>query len=136
MLVMAPMFHAAGSNGILANIWTTGTQVPLAVFDPGAALDLIEEHGVTETLGVPTMLAGIAEEQHARPRRTDTLRVIAHGGSPIATEVLRRTHAAFPTAELVELYGATELSPRRAAAPTAVPCRPGRSARSRFADQT
>lgn len=111
VLVMAPMFHAAGSNGVLANIWTLGTQVTLAAFDPAVALDLIASHGITETLGVPTMLAAIAEEQHARPRRTDTLRMIAHGGSPIATEVLRRTHSAFPSAELVEVYGATELSP-------------------------
>ncbi|MGE0621022.1 MAG: class I adenylate-forming enzyme family protein [Pseudomonadales bacterium] len=111
MLVMAPMFHAAGSNGILANLWTTGTQVMLPVFDPGAALDLVERHGVTETLGVPTMVAALAEEQLVRPRRTDSLRLISHGGSPITTEVLRRAHAAFPTAELMELYGATELSP-------------------------
>lgn len=111
MLVMAPLFHAAGSNGVLANIWTLGTQVTLAAFDPATALDLIASHAVTETLGVPTMLAAIAEEQLARPRKTDSLRMIAHGGSPIATEVLRRTHKAFPSAELVEVYGATELSP-------------------------
>ncbi|PCJ22936.1 MAG: AMP-dependent synthetase [SAR86 cluster bacterium] len=111
MLVMAPLFHAAGSNGVIANIWTLGTQVTLAAFDPGAALDLIEKHGVTETLGVPTMLAAIAEEQRARPRNTETVRMVAHGGSPIATEILRRTHIAFPNAELVEIYGATELSP-------------------------
>jgi len=111
MLVMAPLFHAAGSNGVIANIWTMGTQVTLAAFDPASALDLIEEHGITESLGVPTMLAAIAEEQHARPRKTDTLKMLAHGGSPIATEILRRTNTAFPTAELVEIYGATELSP-------------------------
>ncbi|TNF91079.1 MAG: AMP-dependent synthetase [Gammaproteobacteria bacterium] len=111
MLVMAPMFHAAGSNGILANIWTIGTQVTLDVFDPAEALRLIEQHGVTETLGVPTMIAAIAEEQHSRPRNTQTLRMITHGGSPVATEVLRRAHSAFPTARLSELYGATELSP-------------------------
>ncbi|HEY5645324.1 MAG TPA: AMP-binding protein [Pseudomonadales bacterium] len=110
-LVMAPMFHAAGSNGILANLWTTGTQVMLGAFDPAAALELIEAHGVTETLGVPTMVAAIAEEQRARPRRVDTLRMILHGGSPITTEVLRRAHASFPAARLMELYGATELSP-------------------------
>lgn len=57
------------------------------------------------------MLAAIAEEQHARPRKTDSLKLLVHGGSPIATEVLRRTHTAFPAAELVEVYGATELSP-------------------------
>lgn len=111
MLVMAPMFHAAGSAAILANIWTLGVQVPLATFNPAAALDLVERHRVTQTLGVPTMLAAIAEEQLARPRRTDCLHMIAHGGSPIASEVLRRTHAAFPGAQLNEIYGATELSP-------------------------
>ncbi len=111
VLVMAPLFHAAGSNAVLANIWTTGCQVTLAAFDPGKALDLIEKHGITVTLGVPTMLAAMAEEQFARPRKVDSLRAIAHGGSPIATEVIRRTHQAFPTAALAEVYGATELSP-------------------------
>ncbi len=111
MLVMAPLFHAAGSNGVLASIWNGGSQVMLPAFDPAEALDLIERERVTMTLGVPTMLAAMAEEQHARPREVDTLRMIGHGGSPIATEVLRRTHAAFPTAQLVEVYGATELSP-------------------------
>ena len=111
MLVMAPMFHAAGSNGILGAIWTGGCQVALGTFDPAAALDLIEEQQITITLGVPTMLAAIAEEQHARPRNTATLRTVAHGGSPIASETVRRTSTAFPTAQMVEVYGATELSP-------------------------
>jgi len=111
MLVMAPLFHAAGSLGVIGNIWTLGTQVTLAAFDPKSALDLIAEHGITESLGVPTMLAAIAEEQHVRPRKTDSLKMLAHGGSPIATEILRRAHSAFPSAELVEVYGATELSP-------------------------
>ncbi len=111
VLVMAPLFHAAGSAGVIANIWTLGTQVTLAAFDPKTALDLIAQHGITDSIGVPTMLAAIAEEQHARPRKTDTLKTLVHGGSPIATEILRRTHSALPTAELIEVYGATELSP-------------------------
>ncbi|MEM7408677.1 MAG: AMP-binding protein [Myxococcota bacterium] len=111
MLVMAPLFHAAGSNGVLANLWTGGRQVALPRFDPGEALDWIAAEGCTATLGVPTMLAAIAEEQLARPRKTETLRWVAHGGSPIASEVVRRVHQAMPSAELVEVYGATELSP-------------------------
>ncbi|MCZ6640499.1 MAG: long-chain-fatty-acid--CoA ligase [Gammaproteobacteria bacterium] len=110
-LVIAPMFHAAGSNGILGCIWMTSCQVTLDAFDPAKALDLIEQHRVTESLGVPTMLAAMAEEQHANPRNTSSLRLLAHGGSPIATEVIKRTKSAFPTAGLVEVYGATELSP-------------------------
>ncbi len=110
-LIAAPLFHAAGSNGVLGAIWTTGTQVTLPAFDPAAALDLVARHGVTETLGVPTMLAALANEQLERPRDTHTLRMIGHGGSPIATEILRRCCSAFPTADFVEVYGATELSP-------------------------
>jgi long-chain acyl-CoA synthetase len=110
-LVMAPLFHAAGSNGVLASIWTGGSQVTLGTFDAAAALDLVQQHRATLTLGVPTMLSAIAEEQLARPRKAGSLRLIAHGGSPIATEVVRRTVMAFPGAEMVHVYGATELSP-------------------------
>ncbi len=110
-LIMAPLFHAAGSNGVLGGIWTGSCQIPLRMFDPATALDYIEKYKVTHTLGVPTMLAAIAELQHAKPRDTSSLKMIAHGGSPIATEVVRRAAEAFPTAEFVHVYGATETSP-------------------------
>jgi long-chain acyl-CoA synthetase len=110
-LIMAPMFHAAGSNGVLTGIWSGSCQIPLKVFDASVALDLIEEHKVTHTLGVPTMIAAIAELQHAEPRDTTSLRLVAHGGSPIATEIVRRAVQAFPTAEFVHVYGMTEGSP-------------------------
>ena len=110
-MLMAPAFHAAGSNAILATLWTGGRHVMLPSFDPAAALDLVATEKVTSTLGVPAMLAGLAEEQRQRPRDTASVRFVGHGGSPIATEVLRRTQEAFPNAELVEVYGATELAP-------------------------
>lgn len=110
-LIMAPLFHAAGSNGVLAAIWAGSCQIPLAVFDPARALDLIERHRVTQTLGVPAMVAAISELQHREPRDTSSLGLIAHGGSPIATEVVRRAHSAFPAAEFVHVYGMTEASP-------------------------
>ncbi|MFN0089862.1 MAG: class I adenylate-forming enzyme family protein [Acidimicrobiales bacterium] len=110
-LIQAPMFHAAGTVAVLGMVWLGGVQVTLPAFDPAAALDLVEAHGVTATLGVPTMVAALAEEQLARPRSVGTLRQLAHGGSPVASEVLRRAHQAFPAAELVHLYGATETAP-------------------------
>jgi long-chain acyl-CoA synthetase len=110
-LIAAPMFHAAGSIAVLATVWNGGQHVVLASFDPGQALDLIAEHGVTHTLLVPTMLAALTDEQSARPRDVSRLRHIAHGGAPIATETVRRAHAAFPDAELLHIYGATETSP-------------------------
>jgi long-chain acyl-CoA synthetase len=110
-LIVAPLFHAAGSVAVLATVWHAGRQVVLPAFDPAAALDLIEREAVTKTLVVPTMLAAMSEEQLARPREVASLRAIAHGGSPIATETLRRARLAFPDAELLHLYGATETAP-------------------------
>jgi long-chain acyl-CoA synthetase len=57
------------------------------------------------------MLAAMSEEQLTRPRDVSSLRHITHGGAPCATETLRRAHRAFPNAELVEVYGATETAP-------------------------
>jgi long-chain acyl-CoA synthetase len=110
-LVAAPLFHAAGSCAVLPTVWHAGCQVPLPVFDPAAALDLIETRRVTATLLVPTMLAAIADEQLARPRDVSSMRLLSHGGSAVATETLRRAHRAFPEAELMHLYGTTETAP-------------------------
>jgi long-chain acyl-CoA synthetase len=110
-LIVAPLFHAAGSIAVLATVWNAGRQVVLPVFDAGAALDLVARERVTATLLVPTMLAALSEEQLARPRDVSTLRFIGHGGAHVATETLRRAHAAFPGAELLHVYGATETSP-------------------------
>src|SRR5207253_2903433 len=63
-LIMAPMFHAAGTVAVLANIWLGATQI-ITPFDPAAALDLVEAEAVTAMLGVPTMVAAVAEEQLA-----------------------------------------------------------------------
>ena len=110
-LIMAPMFHAAGSVSVLQSIFVGATQVILPAFDPGTMLDLVETEGITQTLGVPTMVAATVEEQLARPRDVSGLQVYAHGGSPIAMEVIRRGVDAFPGTQFLHLYGSTETSP-------------------------
>jgi len=110
-LVMAPLFHAAGTCSVLATVWVGGVQLVLANFDAGRTLDLIEREHATSTLAVPTMLAAIADEQLERPRNVGSLRLLSHGASPIPTETLRRAAKAFPDAELLHLYGTTETSP-------------------------
>jgi long-chain acyl-CoA synthetase len=110
-LLAAPLFHAAGSIAVLATVWQAGRHVVLPVFDPKAGLELIERERITATLVVPTMLAALSDEQLARPRDVSSLKLMSHGGSPIATETVRHAHAAFPGAELMHLYGATETAP-------------------------
>ncbi|MDG2112306.1 MAG: AMP-binding protein [Actinomycetota bacterium] len=110
-LVIAPMFHAAGSTSVLQCIALGVPQVVVSAFDPNACLDLIETEGCTMTLAVPTMLAAMIEAQTASPRDMSSMRMIAHGASPIAMEVVKRANQLFPSAELVHLYGATEAAP-------------------------
>ena len=110
-LVMAPMFHAAGSLSLLQSLFVGSTQVLMPAFAPGDMLDLVEREGITQTLGVPTMVAAAVEEQLTRPRDVSSLSVFAHGGSPIALEVIRRGTQAFPDAAFLHLYGATETAP-------------------------
>ncbi len=116
-LLMAPMFHAAGTCAVLANSWMGATQVVLPVFDPDRALDLIEAEQVTATLAVPTMLIAMIEAQLSRQRDVSSLRLLSHGAAPIGTEVLRRAHKVFPDSELLHLYGTTETAPIASALP-------------------
>jgi long-chain acyl-CoA synthetase len=109
--IIAPLFHAAGSNSVLQCVYLGIPQVIVPAFTPAESLELIEAEGVTATLGVPTMLAAQVEEQLARPRDVSSMRIYSHGGSPVAMEVLRRGVKAFPGAQFVHLYGATETSP-------------------------
>ncbi|MCH2624453.1 MAG: AMP-binding protein [Actinomycetota bacterium] len=110
-LIVAPMFHAAGSNSVLQCVALGICQIVVPAFEPNLCLDLIEKHRCSATLAVPTMVAALIEAQAQNPRDTSSLRLIAHGASPIATEVLRRAHEEFANAELLHLYGATETAP-------------------------
>lgn len=110
-LVMAPMFHAAGTVAVLGCVALGSTQVTVPTFDPAVVLDVIERERVTVTLAVPTMLVALCEEQQRSPRDVSSLRLMTHGASPVAVESLRRFRGLFPDAALIHLYGATELAP-------------------------
>jgi|tagenome__1003787_1003787.scaffolds.fasta_scaffold20986976_4 long-chain acyl-CoA synthetase len=116
-LLVAPMFHLAGTLGVLATTWHAGRQVVMRAFDAGAALDLIERERITVTQVVPSMLAALCDEQLERPRDVSTLRHLTFGGAPSATETLRRARRAFPDAEMMTMYGATETAPLVTALP-------------------
>lgn len=110
-IVASPMFHAAGTLGVLATVATGGCHLMLPGFDAAGFLELVEAEGGTHSLVVPTMLVSLLEEFARRPRRTDSLRYLSHGSAPVAPEVLRRIHRAIPSASLLHIYGATETSP-------------------------
>jgi long-chain acyl-CoA synthetase len=111
LLAIGPLFHVAGTAPILSLAWLGATVVVQPTFDPARALDLVERHGVTATLPVPTMLAAVLDEQRSRCRDLSSLRLVGHAGAPIAADTLRRARAVLPHVELAQFYGATETAP-------------------------
>jgi acyl-CoA synthetase (AMP-forming)/AMP-acid ligase II len=107
-LAVAPFFHVAGTAALVGLLWLSGSFVVLPSFDAADSLDQIERHRATVAIPVPTMVAALVAEQAARPRNVSSLRLLGHAGSPITTDLLRRAHDTFPTAELAQFYGATE----------------------------
>ena len=110
-LLAAPMFHAAGTLSVLQCIALGAAQIIVPTFDPNVCLDLIEMERCTSTLLVPTMIAAMVEAQAKNPRSLDTMTLLAHGASPISTEVLRKACEQIPNAEFIHIYGATETAP-------------------------
>ncbi|MDA0373016.1 MAG: AMP-binding protein [Planctomycetota bacterium] len=107
---IAPMFHLADAWATFAITAVGGQHAFLPRFDARATLDLFEEHRVTVTNLVPTMLNRVVHEPGAAERDTSSLRLLMSGGAPIAPETVRRVVETFDC-EYVQTYGMTETSP-------------------------
>ncbi len=107
---VAPMFHLADAWATLAVTWVGGRHVFLPRFEARTALDLFEQHDVTISNLVPTMLNLMVRHESSAARKFPHLRRILSGGAPIAPEVVRAIEAVFG-AEYVQTYGMTETSP-------------------------
>jgi long-chain acyl-CoA synthetase len=108
-----PLFHTFGQTVALNGTFLVGgTLVLQERFEPGAALALMVEHGVTAFLGVPTMYiallaaAKVAGDGGPLPR----LRLCVSGGAPLPVRVLEEFNDHF-SVTIQEGYGLSETSP-------------------------
>ncbi|OCC23483.1 fatty-acid--CoA ligase [Croceicoccus estronivorus] len=118
-LVNGPMFHAAGTWPSLSIIGSGGTAVLMAQFEPLEALKLIEAHGITETLLVPTAIQLMVEHPEFAAFDTSSLGKVLYGAAPITATLLDKASAALPHSQFIQCYGMTELSPVCAVLPHA-----------------
>jgi long-chain acyl-CoA synthetase len=82
----------------------------IPLFDPGKAMDLIEGHGVTWTVMVPTMIGMLLAHPEFRPERLSTLRQLTYGASPMPSAILDKLLALYPELQISQGYGMTEAS--------------------------
>ncbi|WP_340588532.1 AMP-binding protein [Erythrobacter alti] len=108
---LTPLFHTMGcSMGVLGALQTAAKYIPLPLFDPNAALDIMEREKVTWTLAVPTMAVAMIAMQKANPRDLSSMKVIGMGGAMVAPELAKAAQAVLGAKSLVA-YGQTESSP-------------------------
>jgi long-chain acyl-CoA synthetase len=105
-----PLFHTFGQTVALNGTFLVGgTLILQERFEPGEALRLMEAHGVTAFLGVPTMyMALLAAVQAGGP--VPALRLCVSGGAPLPVKVLEEFNTTF-SVTIQEGYGLSETSP-------------------------
>ena len=106
-----PMFHLA--DGAFSGASTAGgcCHVFLPTFEPRALMETIENHGVTHTLMVPTMLGMLLTHPEFDPARLASVRTVAYGASPMPEGLLRQLLEVLPDIDWVQGYGQTEMAP-------------------------
>lgn len=107
-LAVAPLFHAMGLVGLVAQTAAGTTAVLHARFDPGRYLDDIEAHQVSAVGGSPTMYRALLASPASAGRRLTSVRNVNSGAAPMDPETRRRLAGLFPNALLTEGYGLTE----------------------------
>lgn len=109
-LMISPLFHVASLGmGALPVVLKGATLVLEKGFEPGRALGLIQQHGVTMLSGVPTTYQMMAD--HPDWARTDlsTLQKLTCGGSAVPTRILNAYEER--GLSFSQGYGMTETSP-------------------------
>ncbi|MBC2931725.1 long-chain fatty acid--CoA ligase [Nocardioides sp. zg-1228] len=115
LLCVLPLFHSFGQTVIMnAGFAFGGTVVLLPRFEPGPALALMEQEGVTFFAGVPTMYWGLLGALDGSgvdvTTIADHVRVAVAGGSALPVEVHKEFEHRFGVT-ILEGYGLSETSP-------------------------
>lgn len=90
-----PLFHTGGCVVVaLGTLWARATHIPILMFDPGLALELIETEKVGFMGGVPTVLLAMMEHPDRQTRDMSSLKSVLSGGANVPPELVRRIESA------------------------------------------
>jgi HIP---CoA ligase len=106
-LMINPYFHTFGLKaGLITSFLRGATMLPLAVFDVGIVVDLIERERITMLPGPPTLYHSLLTVRDKA--KLSTLRAGVTGAADIPVELVRRIHSELPFKTLMTGYGLTE----------------------------
>ena len=104
----SPMFHIADFPAMFAAPVFGAAQITLEHFDAPTFCTVVQTHGVTHTVLVPSMIMTLCEFRQLAAFTLDSLDVLAYGGSPIAPALVRDVRRLLPKAKLLQVYGLSE----------------------------
>ncbi|WP_419924800.1 FadD3 family acyl-CoA ligase [Candidatus Poriferisocius sp.] len=108
-LIVNPFFHMFGYKaGWLACLLRGATVVPVAVFDAGRVLELVESEQITVLPGPPTVYQSFLDHPAHKTRDLSSLRVAVTGAADIPVELISRMLAELPFERVCTGYGLTE----------------------------
>jgi acyl-CoA synthetase (AMP-forming)/AMP-acid ligase II len=108
-LVASPFFHSFGSKaGYLVSLLTGATTLPVAVFDTGTVLDLVERERVTLLPGAPTVYQSMLDDPSLPDRDLGSLRLAVTGAATVPQVLVERMRSDLGFADVLTAYGLTE----------------------------
>ena len=108
-LIANPFFHIFGYKaGCLACLMRGATIFPLAVFDAGVVLEMVERERISVLPGPPTIYHSLLDHPDHTRRDISCLRVGVTGAADIPVELIRRVREELPFERILTGYGLTE----------------------------
>jgi acyl-CoA synthetase (AMP-forming)/AMP-acid ligase II len=101
--------HIGGINTLFYVLSQGGTVVPLEDRNPVSVCRMIERHQIELLPTTPTFLNMLLISEAYLRYDCSSLRIITYGTEPMPPATLEHLHAAFPSVELKQTYGLSEL---------------------------
>jgi long-chain acyl-CoA synthetase len=108
-LLNIPLFHTTGLHAFMVPSAAAGGKVVMMHhFDPGKALQIIQDEQIGGIGGVPTIAMQILDHPDFDKYDTSSVKNISYGGAPPPPSLAQRLATAFPQASASNGYGLTE----------------------------
>ncbi|MGW3468399.1 AMP-binding protein [Saccharopolyspora sp. NPDC000995] len=107
--IVSPFAHGFGINaGLLVCVERGATMVPVPVFNPDTAFDLIEQQQVSVLAGPPSLFARMMSRPDFPQRDLSSLRVAVVGAATVPTDLVRAMQTQMGFEQVVNAYGLIE----------------------------
>jgi len=107
-LVVSPLYHVNGFAYASPTLLEGGRAIVMEKFDAASAVSLIERHGVTFSVMVPTMLQRIAQLDDVDASQLRTMQRLIYGGAKVPEWVVDRWLELIDPEAFVFIYGSSE----------------------------